>query len=439
MKKIYNVLGLLLCLAMVIGSFAGCGSKPDAGEANSQDSKSEDPKDVVTLQFWYQGTDDITVDFNEKWIAEFNKNHPNIRVEGTGMSNTISDQETMLNAAVLSDTYPDVIGLVLAEVGSRGSLGDLEPLQLYVDAWDDKDNLYSSAYSMGLYEGNQVALGYYPNPQIWVYRKDAFKEAGLDPEVPPASWEEMKEDAVKLTKYDENGTVVFAGMDVPTSDTSLVFTEPFMRSAGSKVIDETNLTPSFTDEGAIAALDFIGELSKLNISIPHDQQKSDERPFINGKAAMSNLSIGNIATFKANNPDVELGYIDLIHQKAGDKGAAFCGYQLYALGQSGKHKDEAWEFLSYMLSDEVVWDRYETFNTPIVKYSLEDKYMSSGDDEYNKAIMNYVENGKGKAAVSWISSANKYLSNAYEQVVYGKMDAKEALEEAQTQLQAEIK
>ena len=77
----------------------------------------------------------------------------------------------------------------------------------------------------------------------------------------------------------------------------------------------------------------------------------------------------------------------------------FCGYQLIAMSGSSKHKDEAWLFMEHMMSNDVVWDRTETFNTPIVKKSLEDKYMESGDKELKSAILNYVENGKGKATV----------------------------------------
>ena len=43
---------------------------------------------------------------------------------------------------------------------------------------------------MGKYQGEQVALGIFPNPQVYAFRKDKFVEAGLDPENPPATWEE---------------------------------------------------------------------------------------------------------------------------------------------------------------------------------------------------------------------------------------------------------
>ena len=94
--------------------------------------------------------------------------------------------------------------------------------------------------------------------------------------------------------------------------------------------------------------------------------------------------------------------------------------------------------MEHMMSNDVVWDRTETFNTPIVKKSLEDKYMESGDKELKSAILNYVENGKGKATVPWVSELNKYVSVAYEEVINGKKTAQEALNDANDLLTKEI-
>lgn len=40
-------------------------------------------------------------------------------------------------------------------------------------------------------------------------------EAGLDPENPPATWEELKNAALALTER-EGDKVVFAGLDIPS-------------------------------------------------------------------------------------------------------------------------------------------------------------------------------------------------------------------------------
>ena len=429
MKK--RIVSILLSGIMTVMALTSCGSP------GTQEEKKED-SEQVTLQYWFQGTTQTDEEFAERCIESFNEKYPDIKVEAQGLSTTISDQETKLNAATLSDTYPDVIALVLAEVGTRAPLGDFEPLESYINSWDEKDNVLDSAYEMGKYQGEQFAIGPFPNPQIYTYRKDVFQEAGLDPENPPTTWDELKETAEKLTKRDGD-KVVFAGLDIPSMDSSLVFTETYMRSAGSKVIDEEAGEPAFTDEAAIEALDYLGELSAMNISIPHDQQKGEEHPFVNGNAAISNLSVANIMAFRNNYPDVELGYLPIIKKDDNSQeGTCFCGYQLIAMSANSKHKEEAWLFIQHMLSDEVVWDRTETYDAPVVKKTLEEKYLDSGDKDFKKAIMNYVEHGKGKATVPWINEFNKYVSVAYEEVINGKKTAEQALKDANEVLTKEI-
>lgn len=112
MKK--RVVSILLSGIMTAMALTSCGSP------GTQEEKKED-SEQVTLQYWFQGTTQTDEEFAERCIESFNEKYPNIKVEAQGLSTTISDQETKLNAATLSDTYPDVIALVLAEVGAKGS------------------------------------------------------------------------------------------------------------------------------------------------------------------------------------------------------------------------------------------------------------------------------------------------------------------------------
>ena len=50
---------------------------------------------------------------------------------------------------------------------------------------------------------------------VLYWNKDAFKEAGLDPEKAPANWEEMSAFAKKLTKRDASGNVTQWGVQIP--------------------------------------------------------------------------------------------------------------------------------------------------------------------------------------------------------------------------------
>ena len=52
---------------------------------------------------------------------------------------------------------------------------------------------------------------------VLYWNKDAFKEAGLDPEKAPATWQEQRDFAEKLTKRDGSGNVSQWGVQIPSS------------------------------------------------------------------------------------------------------------------------------------------------------------------------------------------------------------------------------
>lgn len=66
-------------------------------------------------------------------------------------------------------------------------LGYVEPLNDWVPAEILEQ---SNATALSVYDGKQYRLGWYPVPLIWEYNKDAYDQAGLDADNPPATWDE---------------------------------------------------------------------------------------------------------------------------------------------------------------------------------------------------------------------------------------------------------
>ena len=46
--------------------------------------------------------------------------------------------------------------------------------------------------------GNIYRVGWYPLPMLWIYNKQLFEQAGLDPEAPPTTWDELLDACEKL-------------------------------------------------------------------------------------------------------------------------------------------------------------------------------------------------------------------------------------------------
>lgn len=58
------------------------------------------------------------------------------------------------------------------------------------------------------FAGNTYRLGWYPLPMFWCYNKELFEKAGLDPENPPKTWDEL---LVACDKLKSSGTEAIGG------------------------------------------------------------------------------------------------------------------------------------------------------------------------------------------------------------------------------------
>ncbi len=444
MKKL---LSLLMALTLLTLSLASCAEPAPAEEASESpadtetadtEAPAEESAEPVTIEYWHSGIDEVAVALAEEQASTFTAMYPHITVD-LSATGDVGEVETKLNAAVLSDTFPDVLGAALAIIPSRGSLGDLEMLQPYIDEWADKDDILDSAYEAGMYEGEVYAISTSPTPYVNVYRKDLFVEAGLDPEDPPQTWEEILEVAEQLTIRDESGTVIQAGFSMPALDTALVFSEPFMRNAGSTVIDEVNFLPYYNDEGAIAAYDFFGQIAQMNVSIPYNFQKYDEDPFLNGRAAIGAVSSTPLKQYLTDNPDMieNIGYIEAFMPEGGEDEYMFCGHTLFAMGASGDAKDQSWMFMQHLLSVDMLTLYNETHGSAPVRESMQEGFFAV-DENYSAAVNYSVSHGKPKSAVSWNAVANKHISVAFEEVINGAKTAEQALNDANEAIIAEI-
>ncbi|UCF98539.1 MAG: extracellular solute-binding protein [Spirochaetaceae bacterium] len=388
-----------------------------------------------TVTFWFPGGAGQEEHFGSVG-KDFEASFPNLKVEITALPPDPNDIEAKLNAGKLSGTFPDVFSAYLGLVGTRGAKGDFEVLDDYIQVWDEKDDILESALELGRYKGDAVAIGFFPAPKLVPYRKDFFAESGIDPEKPPLTWEQMAEYARKLTVRDSSGKVIRAGMDIPSSTPATVFIEPWMRSNGSMVIDEVNLKPSWTDPGAIEALEFITNLYNENVSIPHNLQKWMEHPFSLKKGAIGFLLASVLTNMFADDPGIKekIGYTPVMGRK---KKVSFCGYRLFTIGADSKVTDEAWEFVKFMMSKEQMWKRYQDLKITPVRKSMQEQFISD-DPLFNESQMEYIIHGKGKAITPWLGIANKYLSKAYEEALNRVKTPEQALRDAEAGLLDEI-
>ncbi|WP_294181888.1 extracellular solute-binding protein [uncultured Schumannella sp.] len=134
--------------------------------------------------------------FNDR-IDAFMADHPDITVEGSDKNFDPQTFNAMLAGGTLPDLYvvyfTDSLSIVRNKqagditeaLTSTGILNQLNPTTLEL-ASDDDGNVYGvpfTAYALGL-----------------VYNRDLFTQAGLDPDKPPTTWDELRDYAKQITE-----------------------------------------------------------------------------------------------------------------------------------------------------------------------------------------------------------------------------------------------
>jgi len=337
----------------------------------------------------------------------------------------------------LSNTYPDGCSSFIVFIGARGTRGEFADLTPFIEKWPEKDDFYSSSFELGKYKGKIYGISYFPAPEILVYRKDFFKEAGLDPEKPPRNWDELEAYALKLAKRDANNNVVRAGLDIPAINPE-VFIKPFLWQNGAAVLDEEKELPTLDDPKALEAFQYVKRLIDAKISIPYDYQKKSDIPFVKGNAAMSFIMASTITNTLKANPQLReiIGFAPPLEKR---KKVPFTGHRLFTIGATSKYKNEAWEFIQFMLSKEQMLLRSRLLDMPIVRKSLEQEYFKDGDAEFKKVVLEYSQLGKSAEVTTVTAISNKYLAEAYQAVYSGKKSPEQALKDAQEGILKDIK
>jgi ABC-type glycerol-3-phosphate transport system substrate-binding protein len=406
---------------------AGCGTTEQLNEKN------ESGGGESKLTFWRAGTDPQENAYWKRVIEEFETAHDGVSIEYSEVPFG-NDMETKLNAAYASGTAPDVLSYTLASLAQRANIGQYEPLDAYMEGWAGKDDLLDSVAQTGKYKENTYGLGFIPDPRVLLWRKDLFEEAGLDPNSPPSSWEQLEEYALKLTKK-QGGTTTTAGFAIPTA-TGWTLWQSFVLQNGGQIIDADNNEPLFDSPESVEATEYLANLVAQGITIPNDSTKSNENLFPNGKAAIAYDSPAAFFNTQKNNPELEgkIGIAGPISKKAK---ATFAGMRLLFMSSQSKEKELAFEFMTYVMSKEETWNRYKELGTPVVLKSLESDYIGD-NQETNQAVFDAVSYGEGAAKVTYSSKMYEIISQHLEMAYYGQKTGEQAMKEAAEQLRKEL-
>jgi multiple sugar transport system substrate-binding protein len=146
-----------------------------------------------TVQFWTRAA---TSGLGVALVKEFNKSHPGLKVV---LSQTSPNQDTSkLATAIRAHAVPDVVGLNDIDVPQFSRLNALTDITKQVDALGYKKSLSPGHLALAGYNGKYYGVPYLGDLSVLWYNKALFKQAGLNPNKPPANFAQILADAKKI-------------------------------------------------------------------------------------------------------------------------------------------------------------------------------------------------------------------------------------------------
>ncbi len=257
-------------------------------------SSSASAQDTVKLSVWKAPhTPDDQKFFDEK-LAAYAEANPGVEIEYR-VTPWDTWAETYTAAFAGSDP-PDISYMVNSFFPKFADAGALVPLSAIPDANipDDWEPLYDPAiWGLGARNGEAYGLPFLQSGISLVWNKALFEAAGLDPEVPPTTWDELIEFAKQLTKED-GSQWGYSIMDNTTGEMLNFVPVPIVNYGGPLATDDDTewlATGPEYEKGLQLQIDMIQTdktAPPLGTYVGHDIDKA----FLDGKIAMQ-LSYGS--------------------------------------------------------------------------------------------------------------------------------------------------
>ncbi|OLQ94616.1 ABC transporter substrate-binding protein [Vibrio ponticus] len=124
-------------------------------------------------------------------IPEFNKRFPDVKVVVSNDENL----ETRMAAGDLPNLYAGVFGYQPAKYAKMGKLAYFDQFEGYQELVERIDPVF-----MRKNFGRSYYIPWNVTTQLMIYNKELFREAGLDPEQPPKTWDEFLVAANKINQ-----------------------------------------------------------------------------------------------------------------------------------------------------------------------------------------------------------------------------------------------
>lgn len=332
----------------------------------------------------------LTRDSNESIVRQlvevWNESHENqIEVTVVPASEFVTKFATML----ASGAPPDIVAVDLIYVPEFAAAGQMTDITEKATSLPYFDQLSPSHVRLATYEDAIYALPFNAEASVLFWNKDLFEQAGLDPESPPTTWDEIYEAAKAINELgDDIYGWYFSGACAGCNAFTFL---PLIWASDGDVLSADGMTATLDDPAVREALEFYRKMWEEGL-VPPGAIADTGPEFLNtyteGKIGMQGLGVFAITPLKTGDEPFDFGVTFLPGKDGGV--SSFAGGDSIGIPAGSRYVDEAFEFIEWLTTEEVQLEQYAAnFSLPI--------RTDLADNEYFQEDPRFITNAEAMA------------------------------------------
>jgi len=240
----------------------------------------------------------------DSMVSDFEKENPDITVKAV-YAGTYQESIVKALTAHKSGTPPTLAVLLSTDLFTLIDENAIVPVDPLATSAGDKEWL--AGFYPGFMENSQTGgktwgVPFQRSTIVMFWNKELFKDAGLDPERAPDTWDEMVEAAKKLTRKDANGNVTQWGVKIPSTGFGYWMFQGMTTPNDTLLMNSAGTETYFDKPAAVQALQNWVDLTARHKVSPSGviEWGTTPKDFMERKAAMVWTTTGNLANLRAN-------------------------------------------------------------------------------------------------------------------------------------------
>ena len=375
----------------------------------------------------------------QRLVEVFNKEHADIHVTPV-YTGSYDDTNLKTHAAIAAGKPPAAVIMSANFVREYVINDEIENL----DGMIAKDGqtpdqfmaLFWPALKLNATEqGHVYGVPFQNSTPLLYYNVDAFKDAGLDPDHPPKTWQEWIDAAKKLVKRDGSTTTRWGLMMPGTYDYCGWVTSGLAMSNGGQFYNTGyGGEVYYNTPTTIGAVQFLDNMVHKAKAMPEGVTDANAvtTAFFQGRTGMMILSTGSLSFVRDN---MKTPYRTAFLPRAMVNAAPIGGASLIMpKGNTPEREAAAWTLMKWLTSPEIAggWSRFTGYFAPrIAAYDLPEMkdFINAHPDA--KVALDQLTYARGWFSTYNVVGVRKALEDGVQAVLSGKATPESAMAKAQ--------